>query len=65
MSGIIAELASAGVDVNVTERELAVHAPGVYELRLPLPFAVDADAVQAKWLRKPRVLQVQLTKLNP
>eukprot|EP00668_Euglena_longa_P029977 GGOE01037368.1.p1 GENE.GGOE01037368.1~~GGOE01037368.1.p1 ORF type:complete len:636 (-),score=175.57 GGOE01037368.1:221-2128(-) len=52
-----------GVDVNVMQRELSVAKPGVYELQLPLPFSVDVDTVEAKWLRKPKVLQVTMTKL--
>jgi len=52
-----------GVEVNITERQIYVHKPDVYKLELQLPYAVDTDAVQAKWLKKQRVLQVTMTRL--
>ena len=52
-----------GVEVNITERQIYVRKPDVYKLELQLPYAVDTDAVQAKWLKKQRVLQVAMTRL--
>ena len=51
-----------GVEVDISDRKISVLKPGVYELDLPLPYAVDADSVQAKWLKKHRILQVTMTR---
>ncbi len=53
-----------GVEVSITEQRLFVAKPGVYELDLALPFEVEVDSVQAKWLRKQKVLQVTMAKVS-
>lgn len=55
----------AGVDLDVNEKNVTLHAAGKYLLELPLPFKVDSDAGKAKWDKTKRSLEVTLPVVKP